>query len=78
MDPEYQGKILPLLYYYLFYEDSEKIFYFSTLCVITVVILYAALTWIVGLASYLQLRSKTAREEAEWKMRNRMDYFRFN
>ena len=45
---------------------------------ITVVILYAALTWIVGLASYLQLRSKTAREEAEWKMRNRMDYFRFN
>ena len=69
---------MPLLYYYLFYEDSEKIFYFSTLCVITVVILYAALTWIVGLASYLQLRSKTAREEAEWKMRNRMDYFRFN
>ena len=51
---------------------------FSTLCAITVVILYATLTWIVGLASYLQLRSKTARDEAEWKMRNRMDYFRLN
>ena len=45
---------------------------------ISVVILYAALTWIVALATYLQLRTKAAREEAEWKMRNRMDYFRFN
>ena len=40
--------------------------------------LYATLTWLVGVATYLQLRTKMAREEAEWKMRNRMDYFRFN
>merc|ERR1712038_79911 len=50
----------------------------STLCIIAVITLYATLTWLVGVATYLQLRTKTAREEAEWKMRNRMDYFRFN
>ena len=59
-------------------SDVKRTFHFSTLCVISVVILYATLTWIVALATYLQLRTKAAREEAEWKMRNRMDYFRFN
>ncbi len=49
---------------------------FSTLFILLGVLVFALLTWLVGIVAYVQMK-KRREEEGEWSRRNRQDYFRF-